>query len=88
MGILEFFQSSRQRTVKVIAAQISNIHAAAFLSQGAAEAQQVVTEGFLDWLVPQIIWDENPEVSARELCREILARVADAQRAIGTGAIR
>lgn len=84
MGMLSRFFPPKAPQNAVVARQISNIHwAQTILLDDRGKAARAVMDGVIDWLQHELATDANPEASAREICREILARVADAQRGAG-----
>lgn len=87
MGMLARFFPPKPPKNSVVARQISNLHWAQTIQlDDRGKAAQAVMDGVFDWLLPEILTDANPEASAREICRELLTRVADATRGGGIAA--
>lgn len=64
------------REAELVARQIANLFQAQRTAKTHDYAAQIVAEGFIIWLVDEIVTDKNPEASAREFCRVVLSSMA------------
>lgn len=79
MGVLSRFFPPKVEKSRVLVRQIHNLHTcqAEHLGDRLLGAHAVM-DATLDWLVPELMLDTDPETAARQICRELLSRVANA----------